>query len=229
MTNIEKIAMISESGNWHQLSDCLGRMTNSEFRKVQQTVRENILPNLDNEHFWEAYKHFVDYRPQAFLTGIVAIKHLADNDTINFDNSHVAEIAKSLTSVQKGKVVSMAIPYLKTDTQITRMFKALEYNSPESQAKILASHTSTLTYYVLFKTLRNAPDNHQLCLDICRHIMKKQDDLSFNMASLLREFFGLHEIKSQLSLNIEHYELSFIDTSFERFKYVVEGRRPFSL
>lgn len=229
MTNIEKIASISESGNWQQLPECLARMTNSEFRRLQQTVREKILPGLDNQRFWEAYKHFVAYRPQAFLPGIVAIKHLADNGTLDFDNCHVEQIAKRLTAVQKGKVVSMAIPYLKTDTQITGMFKALEYNAPESQAIILANHTSTLAYYVLFKTLRNAPDNHQLCINICRHIMKKQDDLSFNMASLLREFFGLNEIKSQLSLNIEHYELSFIDTSFERFKYVVEGRRPFSL
>ena len=229
MTISERIGMIIDTGNWSQLPEYLSRMSNSEFRKAQQVVRENVLPTLDNSHFWEAYKHFVAYRPQAFLSGIVAIKHLVSSSTLDFDNPHVGDLANSLTSVQKGKILSMALPYLNSDSQITGMFRALDYNSPESQALILANHTTTLAYYVLFKTLRNAPDNHQLCIDICRHLMKKHDDLSFNMASLLREFFGLNEIKSQLSLNIEHYELSFIDASFQRFKYVVEGRRPFSL
>ena len=56
--------------------------------------------------------------------------------------------------------------------------------------------------------------------------MKRKDDLSYNMASILRTYFGLSEIQGQLSLKVEEYELSYLESSFEKFRFVLEGRRP---
>ena len=60
----------------------------------------------------------------------------------------------------------------------------------------------------------------------CQAIMKKSDDMSFNMASLLRSYFDLHEIKSTFSLQIEPYELSYIEQSYENFEHILKGKRP---
>jgi hypothetical protein len=46
------------------------------------------------------------------------------------------------------------------------------------------------------------------------------------MAAILRAYFGLNEIQNQLSLKIEPYELSYLETSFETFKYALEGKKP---
>lgn len=226
MTTKEKIEHLISRRDWERLPDMLRKMSNSEFRRCETIVREEILPRLDNDLFWETYRHFVGFRPQAFLTGITAVSGLSKGGTLEMDNEHVASLSTVLTPVQKKKLLNMALPLLTDEKHIDTLLKSLQVNDPVMRAQVLAGYTSPLTYYVLFKTLRNMPDNHDLCLRCCRFILNKGDDLSYNMASILREFFGLTEIQSQLSLSVQHYELSYIESSFENFRYVLEGRRP---
>ncbi len=226
MTTKEKIQSVITHHDWERLPVVLRNMSNSEFRRCETIVRTEILPLLDNDQFWEAFRHFVAFRPQAFLTGITVIGHLSEEGTLDYSNEHVADLSTRLSAAQKKKMLNMAIPLLTNEKHIEDMLKAFQVNAPQAMVSVLITHTSPLTYYILFKTLHNMPDNHDLCLRCCRFILNKGDDLSFNMASILREHFGLHEIQSQFSLSIQHYELSYIVSSFENFRYVLEGRRP---
>jgi hypothetical protein len=74
--------------------------------------------------------------------------------------------------------------------------------------------------------LRRAADNQPLLRAACLAIMKKNDDMSFNMASLLRSYFDLNDIKSTFSLQIEPYELSYIEQSYDNFEHILKGKQP---
>ena len=201
-------------------------MTNSEFRRVQPIVRNEILPRLTNEEFWEAFRHFLAFRPQAFLSCVHCIEGLIENGTLNLNNSHFIAIGKQLDDRQRQKLVSIALSYMPSEQTIRQLFAAMLIDNTDIRISLLIRESTPLTYYMLFKTLKEMPDHHDKCVSCCRQIMKKQDDLSYNMASILRAYFGLNEIQGQLSLKVEHYELSYLEQSFDTFRFVLEGRRP---
>lgn len=226
MTLKEKIETVVTRKDWAVLPNVFDRLTNSEFRRLQPLVREEIFPKMTNEEFWEAYRHFLSYRPQAFLSCIHCIMHLSENRTLDFNNEHVTAIGEQLGPEQRQKLASMALPYLNNEKDVVQLFSAMKITEADTRVAILIRESTPLAYYLLFNTLRGMSDQHAKILQCCRFIMRRKDDLSYNMASILRTYFGLSEIQGQLSLKVEEYELSYLETSFEKFRYVLEGRRP---
>jgi hypothetical protein len=47
--------------------------------------------------------------------------------------------------------------------------------------------------------------------------MKRGDGLSFNLASLIKAYFGLDELKGTFSLRLKPYELARIESSYKAF------------
>lgn len=222
----ENIEGLLAQRNWDGLSLLMQRLSNSEFRRVERMVRDEILAEMDNEAFWSSYRFFVLYRPQAFLPCISDIKHLAADGSLDFKNGDVEEIAKGVSKENIRKLVGMAIPQLENESQIDALFNAFNFHSGQGCASVLIRHHTPLCYYMLFKTLVSHHDDRGLILKCCRYLLKQNDDMSYNMASILRSYFGLHEIKSQLSLKIEPYELNYMDKNADTFYYILGGRRP---
>ena len=48
-------------------------------------------------------------------------------------------------------------------------------------------------------------------------LMKKGDSRSFNLACILKQYFGLADISGQFSLRIQDYELSRLDQGYDYF------------
>ena len=110
--------------------------------------------------------------------------------------------------------------------QIEALFQFAGFHDERECVAVLIKESTPYAYYVLFNVLRRAADNRQLLVAACQAIMRKNDDMSFNMASLLRSYFDLNEIKSTFSLQIEPYELSYIEQSYDNFMHVLKGKRP---
>lgn len=221
--NIRRFILLQQ---WDDLHAFLRRLSNSEFRRVEYDVREHILPTLPNDAFWAALLHLVRYRAQAFSSGMLAIRHLADDGTLRFDTPEALQLAQTITPELARKLVDMAVPLMQTPQQIDELFRLFPLDDDQQRVAVLIRTTSPLTYFTLFRTLCHAHDNRTLALQCCRYIARKGDDLSLNMASILREYFGLHEWQGQCALHIEPYELNFLDQSYERFRYALEGKRP---
>ncbi|MGM9685280.1 MAG: hypothetical protein ACI3YI_03515 [Bacteroidaceae bacterium] len=67
MTLSEKIGYVIGKKSWSRLPVLLNSLTNSELRRAEVLVREDLLDSLSNDDFWECYLHFVMFRPQGFL------------------------------------------------------------------------------------------------------------------------------------------------------------------
>lgn len=221
-------AMI-EHGDWEAMAKCFDGMSNMEFRQAQTFVRQQVLSSLPNGLFWSALFHLVKYKRQAFLSGITEIKHLACNDELQFHVSGAYELREYIKKTSPDsvhKLVRMALPELSTESQIHDLFYFFGIEDERDQIAALIRVSTPITYYVLFLTLKRIGDNHELAHKCCVFILKKDDEISFNMASILKAYFGLEKIKSQLSLRISPYELSYIDLSYEKFKHVLLGKKP---
>ncbi len=215
-----------EQKQWDRLPHLLNALSNSQFRRSESYVRESVLPQLKNDDFWEALYHLIIYKPQAFISGILAIEHLSKDGTLSYHNEGAQQLATVVNESQVQKIISMAVPKLVSEEQVLGLFELFHFDDERKQVAVLIQTTTPLSYYHIFRTLQHIPDHRELALRTCRYVLKKGDDMSFNMAAILRAYFGLNEIQNQLSLKIEPYELSYLETSFETFKYALEGKKP---
>lgn len=214
------------TGDWTTAKGVLTRLTCSQMRRMERTVREEILPTLEGDAFWRAWAWLVAYRPQAFLTGIIALRGMALRGTLNLDAPAAHEAARTLTPEQAGKAVSMAAPHLHTPQQMVQLTHTFAHAGTQRLAHALAKETSTLAYFALLQLLLYTEANHAEALPCARLLMRKRDDLSLNMVSILQANFQLTALHAKPALHIEPYELSYINAAYEHFRYVVEGKKP---
>lgn len=217
-----------EMQDWEGMEKFLSRMNVLDFRKIQTSLRKNYLCKLDNDLFWETYYHLIKHKKQAFLACIVAMERLAKEKKIDFHNDYVKQISLYLHAEHPEAVKSllnMVIPLLVNEEQIEGMFDAFDIDVRERIALLLKTETA-LTYFVLFKNLKHIQDDKVMMKKCCLFIHNKNTDLAKNMACIIKEYFGIHEATAVKSLNIEQYELNYIDRDKETFINVLQGKRP---
>lgn len=216
-----------EAADWDSLAQVFSRLTHSQQRRVQEQMRLEVLPTLCNAHFWLAYAHLVAVKPQAFLACIMAAERLAKEGTLDTDCEGAHLLISLITHKQANKVADMAMPMLCSEQQIESLLALLNIDQDEERLALLLRQHTPLCYYLLLRTLQRLEHRHDLALRCSRYILRRADDKSLNMVSILRTEFSLHELDSlHLSLHLEPYELSRICASLEQFQYALDGKKP---
>lgn len=224
----EKVAPLVRQRNWDGLTQTLQGLSNTEQRRMERVVREEVMTELDNELFWEALLHFITFRRAAFITCGVAVEHLAKDGALNYGAEAAARLYEHLKATDEASIVklcNMMLPQLHTEAQVTGMWKAFHVENEVTRLAMLLRVDSELSYYLLFKTLKLVEDK-TVARKCCATLIKRQDDRAFNAVCLIKAYFGLDDLPGRFSLRIEQYELSHIDRDFETFVHVLNGKRP---
>ena len=225
----QKLHQLILDGNWEQLNATFAAMTHTEFRRASMYLRTSVLPVLENNVCWEAIFHLVQYRRQAFLSCVLALQPLALSGRLDFSCQGAQAFAVYLLQEAPEavpKVVNMVLPFLQTDGQVDVFFHTFRVEDKKQQVLALLKVESPLAYYLLFTRLRHLPDCRQFALDCCRYIMRRDNDMAYNMVAIMQAYFGLYELRGQFSLRIAPYELSLLDRDAQSFYHVLNGKRP---
>lgn len=217
-----------QTRNWQELMRLLESLSNAEFRRMERVMREEVLPCLENNAFWETLFHIILFKRSAFMSGAVAIEHLCKDETLDFGNEYVTLLHEHLKATSPEalvKLCNMMVPFLTTEAQAEQMFRAFGIGNEVTQLSILLKVNSPLSYYIIFKTLKMVEDK-VIARKCCMAIIKRHDDMAFNAVSLIKAYFGLDDLPARFSLTIEQYELSHIDRDFNTFQHVLTGKRP---
>ena len=228
MGNKEKALMFISTRDWVGLERMLGSLSNMEFRRMERVMREEALTELENDLFWETLLHLIIYKRAAFLSGVTAVGHLADDGTLDFGAGAVRQLHEHLKATHGESLVklcNMMMPLLKTEEQVLGMFEALHIEEEVTRLSILLKDDSPLSYFLIFKTLKMAEDR-TVARKCCMALMKRLDDRAFNAVCLIKAYFGLDDLPGRFSLTIEQYELSHIDRNYDTFVHVLNGKRP---
>ncbi|MBQ6966113.1 MAG: hypothetical protein IJP82_10595 [Bacteroidaceae bacterium] len=228
MGNREQVTQLVDARDWTGVERLLGSLSNMELRRMERVMREEVLTRLDNGLFWETLLHIIIYKRAAFLSGVVAVEHLARDGTLDFGNEWVKRLYEYLRETNEESLVklcSMMMPLLHTEKQVEGMFKALHVENEVTKLLVLLKVDSTLSYYLIFKTLKLI-ENKTIARKCCMAIIKRQNDMAYNAVSLIKAYFGLEDLPARFSLKVEEYELSHIDRNFDTFLHVLNGKRP---
>ncbi len=208
------------SKDWLGLAIHLDSLSNAQFRLLGNKVGEDVVPSLNEADAWLLIRTFVEHNSKAYLvTMLKAIVRGIENDTLHLCSEggilFLKLIAKNPIDVQK--TLLRLLPLQQSPDDLLWLFKTLNVEHGWPRIQYLVRCQSMPAAYVLYSSLKYVEADRALLLRIVRFLIQRGDGLSFNLASLIRTYYGLEEVKGTFSLSLQPYQLSRIETNYEAF------------
>lgn len=221
-----QLAVFIRKGKAEALRDYLLSLRNADFRLAGAVLAEKALwgESLQGADiaadFWKMAAVLVAANSRAFLgTMLKAAAALG----LTTPTETFAEVCT--TAVDCRKALEALLPYALDPAAVNALllqFRAEE--TPEEKAgaaiwveTLLFKVGTAPAYFVLFNLLKQHEDDAAYLRRFGVELIRKGDKRSFNLASIVKEYFGLPALPGTFSLSLKPYELSRLDTNYSTF------------
>ena len=207
----------------------LGGLTNSQFRKLSQQLAERLLPEMSVDEFWPLFSALFFSDRKAYLgTLLKALCIRLEKSGVAADSSSAFEkegiwlptfvhVCQNLSETDRKKILLSLLPLLDSPTDAERLLHQCQLMEAASWIPYLLQTPTAPSYFLLLRALRYVEHDRALLIRTCHYLMKRGDEQSFNMASILRLSFALEEVHGTFSLQLEPYHLSRIEQNYDAF------------
>lgn len=214
-----------KAGRWNDLFQYLDHLSNSNFKSAKFILENDVLLLASSHDFWEASSRLVEYRPKAFLNSVAKVarnRQIRGNWEVDFEFLKRIAVLLSGKEAQPAccRFIRFLLPLFSTEQDIDNLFTIFGIDSVKDRIILLREVPGSVHFFFMFNLLRSQ-DDHELVVDCCRFLIKQGDDLSYNMASLLKSYFDLKEVKGIFSLHLQPYELGYLESSFPTFERTI--------
>lgn len=206
--------------DWQGLTAYLGGLSHAHFRTAGYMLGERIMPALPEAEAWEMASVLIEFNDRAFLVTLMkAVAEGLRSDRLHLRTSGcrtlLAQLRPNPINVQKALAILLPVTDRLEDVQW--LMNKLEMEEAESRIALLIRIPTLPCSFVLFHTLKYVEHQRSLLIRATVFLMKRGDGLSFNLASLIRTYYDLEEVKGTFSLHLEPYKLARIENSYEAF------------
>lgn len=222
--------------DWDALIAYLDSLSNTHFRTAGYLIGERLLTEVPADVFWEVAIRLILWQPKAFtVTMAKAATPRLIAGTLTLSDAGFLRLAEALSTddriIDRQKLLYQWLPAITEPQTMEELFTRMNVLEPRRRVDFLI-HTDGLTAaFVLLRTLRFEEHDRDYLTDVCRQLIHRASTLShftghadrlcFNLASLLRTYFDLPDLRGTFSLSIQPYELSRLDTDFDTFCRIV--------
>ena len=210
-------ATLSEGG-CAALPAFLRTLSVAQFRTAGYILGERIASELPPAQFWELFLTLVRMDNRAFLvTMLHALSLRLERGDVSIDDDGFHRLIPFFTEVDASKVLRHMLPLQPTPQAVTGLLDSMKVDDTMRRIRLLLPVGTIPCAFVLFRTLRYVEHDHALLVRVAASLVRQGDSVSFNLASIMREFFGLSELKGTFSLHLSPWQLSRLETSYEAF------------
>ena len=216
-------AIIGER-KWADLPPYLSTLTNAQFRTAGYLLGEHFAPGLSETDFWTLTETLVEADSRAFLvTMLKTMTQRLSQGTLHLHDKNALRLFHSMKGhpVDVTKTLQKLLPELTKPEDIEFLLTQLGVDEGRHQVAALLRVTTQAAGYVLCRKLRYVEHERDYLVRVATFLVKRGDGLGFNMASFLRAYYGLEEVKGTFSLTLQPYQLARIESSFEVFCQVM--------
>lgn len=211
-----------QNKDWEGLSEYLSKLSHSEFRTLGKMMPQYILPKFEEQDYWDIFDFLFESNPKAWLiTLLKAAITLYLQGKLHFDGSRFQavcnKIAEEQREIDKSKLLQAVLPVLKTPQEVSDTFVYLRMDDDDKCIKYLLPINTLPCYFILFQKMRRLEGQSEKLSLYCAELLRKKDDRSFNLVSIIKHYFDLPAVKGVFSLKINPYELSRLDSSYSGF------------
>lgn len=190
----------------------------SQFRTAGYMLGERVALEVEPSEFWELFLTLLRTDNRAFLVTMLqalAVR-LERGDVSLYDEGFVA-LVPHFTEVDADKTLARLLPLQRDPDSVARLLDLLGVGDYRKRIGLLLPVGTVPCAYVLFRTLRYVEHDHVLLMRVAALLVRRGDSVSFNLASIMKEYFGLHELRGTFSLHLRPWQLSRLETSYEAF------------
>lgn len=203
--------------DFDELLELLDSFSNSQFRTAVYMLGEKYALELSADGFWRLFSVLLQRDSKAFL--IVMLKALVqrmEKGEASIQDEGFKNLCHIMNEVDRQKTLQFLLPYLKDEEQVRYLFRCFSMEANEWIPYLIKVNTLPCAF-VLFSSLRYIEHERDYLVRIAYYLMKRGDGLSFNLASLMKAYFGLEELKGTFSLQLKPFELARLETSYKAF------------
>jgi len=229
-----RLRQLFAAGDWEALIAYLEGLSNAHFRSAGNMIGERLLSNVTGDVFWEVARRLIAWQPKAFtVTMAKAATPRLVAGTLSFSDAGFLQLAAYLSSderiIDRQKLLLQWLPIISEPQTMERLFDLLHVSEPRRRVDFLLRTDGLTSAFVLLRTLRFEEHDREYLTNVCRQLLRRTSTLSsghagslfFNLASLLRTYFDLPDLRGTFSLALQPYELSRLDTDFDTFCRIV--------
>lgn len=224
------------AGDWDGVQAYLSTLSNAQFRTAGYLIGERLLADADAEVFWEVARRLILWQPKAFTVTIGKAAALKlERGTLSLGHQGFHALSEALKGeshvIDRHKLLVVWLPAVKDYATMESLLEQFGVADARQRAELLVPVDGVTAAFVLLRALRFEEHDRDFLTRVCRALIRRASDesnaqskernLCFNLASLLRTYFDLPDLRGTFSLTIEPYELSRIDTDFDVFSRVV--------
>lgn len=224
-----RLEMLVSQAELSSLREYLFSLSNSNFRVASVVLADDVLMKLQGENFWRVFVYLSQLSPKAFLgTCLKAATRLYENGLISMYSKNLASYASYVVAhdkeIDRMKFFRAMLGLIEKKEDFLEIWRIFYIDMPEKRIDNLLKYSSNVAaYYEIFNECKRVQDNNEFLKRVCYVLIKKGDNLSFNLASILQSYFDLHGLGARFSLQVPPYKLSYIETSLQNFEKVITG------
>lgn len=214
-----RLEAILATADGEALHQCMVQLPVAARRTAGFLLGDTLLTALDAADYWRLFASTVARDTRAYL-GTFLKAAPAQTGCAGFGPAWEAldAFAAQATEIDGRKLLDALLPCCRGADEGERLLALYAGAAgPRHEADLLMRHTTETCYYLLFRRLRAFENDPLLLRAYCLRLMKKGDRLSFGMARLVHEYFGLADLPGTFSLRVAPYELSRLDGTMENF------------
>lgn len=196
----------------------LDSFSHSQFRTAVYMLGEQYALELPKDAFWRLFTLLTQKDTKAFL--VVMLKALAqrmERGDISIRDKGFVELCALMNDVDRRKTIDFLLPCLGDEELVRHLFRCFDMQEASEWIPYLIRVNTLPCAFVLFSSLRYIEHERDYLVRIAYYLMKRGDGLSFNLASLIKAYFGLEELKGTFSLQLKPFELARLETSYKAF------------
>lgn len=218
-----RIRAYCNADDWQGLSAYLDNLSHKDFRMAGGILGECLLPRVGEVVFWKAFRALLVAHSKAFLGTLLkaatlrkrlsgfTLHHAGFLPVAGFLNEHGTETDRIKF------VRGMLEIFGEEIEELHHLFGCLHIDG-DLRVELLLQGQGTACAYLLFQSMRQVEHNRGLLVRCCQQLMKKGDELSFNLACLAKVYFDLPQVKGTFSLKVSPYQLGRVEASYAEFR-----------
>lgn len=209
---------VLQSGDYAALPATVAGLSHADRRQCGVLLGEELLPAL-GEEYWQVFAAVVPADPKAYLgTFLKALSLLLRRDRNCWRDPLLANFLRNQASdIDRRKCAETIMPRLEGIADIEELVAICFPDAKEGKALFLMRAATPQTFFLLFRHLRTIEDDAATLRKYCIALLKRGDSLSFNMAYIIQDYFGLERLPATFSLHLQPYQYSRLEQSYDEF------------
>lgn len=196
----------------------LGGLAVSARRTAGYLLSDRVLPALGDETYWRVFGAVVPADTKAYLmTFLKAFVTGYRDGRFVLSLAPLQALSLTATPIDRRKLCETLLPVLRSSTEVKSLLEALSCYTLDCAADWLIAAQTVPCYHQLFLLMRQEECRPALLRRYALELIKVARPLSFRMAAIAEQYFGLPDLPATFASRLEPFELSRLELGYEPF------------